>query len=136
MKTLNKFCFFLLSLLPLQKVMAVDDSQVQVNEGDLGFKIPNLGEILTFVIRFFFVLAGLAALLYLLLGALSWITSGGNKENVEKARDKIQAAIVGMIVIVLVVALIWTLEQVVFKETLCFGISCPITIPSLLKPAP
>lgn len=108
-------------------------SELQVDENTLQFAIPSLGEILTFIIRFFFVMAGLAALLYLLLGAFTWITSGGNKENVEKARDKIQAAIVGIILVVIVVAILATLETVVFSSKLCFGLTCPVSIPTLLK---
>lgn len=108
------------------------DSSVQVDEGALGFSIPSIGALLTFVIRAFFVVAGIMALLYLLLGALAWITSGGDKGGVEKARDKIQAAIVGVLMIVIVLAIIWTLENVVFQQKICFGISCPLTLPALL----
>lgn len=106
---------------------------IQVDQGALGFAIPTFGDVLTFVIRAFFVFAGLAALLYLLLGAFAWVTSGGAKENVEKARDKIQAAIIGVLLIVIVLSIVWTLEQVVFRQKVCFGISCPLTLPALLK---
>ena len=78
----------------------------------------------------------LMALLFLLMGALAWVSSGGNKENVDKARDKITAAIVGLVLIVAVLALIVTMEQIVFGNNLCLGLSCPITIPPLLQPAP
>src|SRR3989338_10382030 len=110
------------------------DPTIQVNERDIGFKIPTLGDILTFMIRIFFIIAGLAALLFLLTGALSWVTSGGNKENVDKARDKITNAVVGVIMIVAVLAVVATLEQVVFGNRLCLGLSCLITIPPLLQP--
>jgi hypothetical protein len=76
------------------------------------------------------------ALIYLLQGALSWITSGGDKENVKKAQDKIQAAIIGVIVIVAALAIIVTLEQVVFKTKICVGLTCPISIPSLIEVTP
>ncbi|SRR3989339_1048506 len=99
----------------------------------LGFTPPNLTEVLTFVIRFFFILAGLSALLYLILGAMAWVTSSGDKENVKKAQDKIQAAVVGLVVIVAVLAIMVTLEQIVFKQQICVGLSCPITIPGLIK---
>jgi hypothetical protein len=107
---------------------------IQVAESDIGFKIPGLADILTFIIRIFFVIAGLVALLYLLLGAFSWITSSGEEEAVGKARQKITAAVIGVILIVAVLAVIVTLEQVVFKTKICFGISCPATIPSLVHP--
>ena len=108
-------------------------ANIQINKKDIGFAIPSLGDLLTFLIRIFFIVAGLAALLFLLTGALSWVTSGGNKENVDKARDKITNAVVGLIIIVAVLAVIVTLEQVVFGNNLCLGLSCPITIAPLLK---
>ncbi|OGK46773.1 hypothetical protein A3A93_03955 [Candidatus Roizmanbacteria bacterium RIFCSPLOWO2_01_FULL_38_12] len=104
-----------------------------ISTGDLGFQIPSLGDILTFTVRVFFVIAGLAALLYLLLGALAWITSGGDKDAVSAAQQKIQAAVIGMILIVAVLAIIWTLEQVVFKRRICLGLSCPLTLPGLIE---
>ena len=107
---------------------------IQIAESDIGFQIPGLADILTFIIRIFFVIAGLVALLYLLLGAFAWITSSGEEEAVAKARQKITAAIIGVILIVAVLAIIVTLEQVVFKAKICFGISCPATIPSLVRP--
>lgn len=107
---------------------------IQINQRDLGFRIPSLSEILTFAIRGFFIIGGLLALVFLLLGALAWITSGGDKEGISKAQSKITSAIIGVILIVVVLALIVTLEQVIFARRLCLGLSCPITIPSLLKP--
>ena len=62
------------------------------------------------------------------------MTKETKKENVEKARDKIQAAIIGIILVVIVVAILATLETVVFSGSLCFGLTCPVSIPTLLKP--
>lgn len=106
---------------------------VKVSEQDLGFAIPSFADILTFLIRGFFAIAGVAALVYLLLGAFAWVTSGGNKENVEKAREKIVAAITGVILVVVVIAIVATLESVVFQGNLCFGLTCKFTVPALLK---
>jgi len=100
---------------------------------DVGWKIPSLADVLGFVIKTFFIISGLAALLFLVLGALAWISSGGDKEKVSKAQEKIQAAIVGLIVLVAVVAVIATIEQVIFKQTVCLGLTCPLTFPSLIS---
>ncbi len=108
-------------------------SELIVNEEELGFKIPSLGDLLTFAIRGFFVIAGLSALFYLLLGAFSWVTSGGDQDSITAARNKIQAAIVGLLIMVAVLSLVWTLERVIFDSRICLGVSCPITIPTLLK---
>lgn len=102
----------------------------------LPFKIPSMAEIMTFAIRAFFVIAGLAALLYLILGAFSWVTSGGDKENVHKAQLKIQSAIIGLLILIATLAIMVTLEQIVFKQTICLGLTCPLTFPGLLNPSP
>ena len=99
----------------------------------LGFAVPNITDILTFIFRFFFVIAGLIAIIYLLLGALGWITSGGNKESVDKAREKIQAAVVGMIILFAVLAIIVIIENVFFPINQGLGLSKPISIPGLIK---
>ncbi len=107
---------------------------IKVNQQALGFAIPNLAEILTFIIRAFFVIAGLIALFYLLIGALEWVTSGGDEEKVEASRKKITAAIIGVILIVVVLSVIVTLEQIVFRGKICVGVSCAATIPNLVTP--
>ena len=111
----------------------VNQPCVSVNKGILGFNIPTLSDILTFAIRAIFVFGGLAALFFLLLGAFSWITSGGDKDKVSAAQQKIQAAVIGVIMIAVVLAIVVTLEQVILGGKICLGLSCPITIPSLIK---
>lgn len=51
------------------------------------------------------VLGGLAVLLYMFLGALGWITAGGDSGKIDKARDRILQSLIGLAVIVSVVAL-------------------------------
>ena len=109
-----------------------NDPVLQVDPSDLNFQIPNLVDFLSFAIRFFFVLAGLLALFYMLWGALSWVTSGGSEDGVAAARKKIVADVVGVILIVATLAIIAGLEQIVFQRRVCFGLTCPLYIPSIL----
>ncbi|MBI3385424.1 hypothetical protein HY030_04490, partial [Candidatus Gottesmanbacteria bacterium] len=51
------------------------------------------------------ILAAIGTLIYLLWGAFEWITSGGDKTNLENARNKIVHAIIGLVI----VAAIWVL---------------------------
>ncbi len=60
-----------------------------------------IGQIVSFVVAFIIVVAFLAALLFVVIGALQWITSGGDKQRVADARNHIIAAIIGLIVIAL-----------------------------------
>lgn len=131
MKKLNTIALSALALLPAPVFAAVVSQTADVNPG---WKIPSLADVIGFLIKFLFFFAGLAALLYLLLGAFSWVTSSGDKENVKKAQDKIQAAVVGLVIIVVVLVIIATLEQVVLKGTFCVGLTCSIAPPQLIQP--
>lgn len=59
-----------------------------------------LGKLITTGIQLFLLVAGLVTLIYLLWGGFDWITSSGDKEKLIKARQKIQNAFLGMIVII------------------------------------
>ena len=125
---------FGLSLVSQANAQTTLTATVKVDQAALGFRIPNLSDILTFIIRAFFVIAGLVALFYLLLGAFGWITSGGAEDGVKAARDKITAAVIGVVLIVIVLAIIVTLEQIIFQGRICFGLSCAASIPNLVEP--
>ncbi len=113
--------------------LTVFAQDVTVAPVQVGFTIPNFGDVLTFVIRIFFIIGGLIAMLYLLLGAFAWITSGGNKEAVDKARDKIMNAIIGVILIFAVLAIVGLIEQLVFPADSGLGITKPIRFQKLVK---
>lgn len=59
-----------------------------------------LGGIMGRVINLFILMCALAALLYLLVGAFEWITSGGEKEKIAKAQSKITNAIIGLVIVI------------------------------------
>ena len=52
------------------------------------------------------VLGGIAVLMYFTIGALQWLTSGGEKQEVEAARNKITSAIFGLVILIATFALI------------------------------
>lgn len=58
-----------------------------------------LGKIISSLIGAFLIIAFVLALIYLLTGGLAWITSEGDKQNLEKARQKITQAIVGLVIV-------------------------------------
>ena len=93
-----------------------------------------LGKIISTGIQLFFFLAGLAALVYLLWGAFDWIISNGEKEKLQKAQNKIQSAVIGLVLMVIVVTVLATLEQVVLKGTFCAGLTCGINLPTVAGP--
>jgi hypothetical protein len=61
---------------------------------------PNVQELISAVLRFVLLLGVLLVLLYLIWGGIEWITSGGDKTKTESARNKITAAVIGLIILV------------------------------------
>ncbi|MBF8250238.1 MAG: conserved rane protein of unknown function, partial [Candidatus Levybacteria bacterium] len=76
----------------------------------------NIGGTIQGVVVFFIILAVVIALMYLLYGGVKWITSRGDKTEVESARNHIMAAIIGLIVVILAVFILTIVLQ-------AFGIS-------------
>ena len=59
----------------------------------------SIGSVLTSVLNLIMLVAAILVFLYLILGGIEWITSGGDKGKTEGARNKITAAIVGLIIL-------------------------------------
>lgn len=60
-----------------------------------------IGAVISAFIQLFFVIAALIAVLFLIYGGVKYITSRGDKTEVEAARNHIIAAIVGLIMVFL-----------------------------------
>lgn len=60
----------------------------------------DIGALFRAVLNFVLVIAVLLVFGYLVLGGIEWITSGGDKGKTESARNKITAAIIGLIILV------------------------------------
>lgn len=63
------------------------------------FKIREISPVLSKFIGLLLVAAAVAALFYLLMGGLQWITSGGDKAGMQAAREKITAAFIGLAIV-------------------------------------
>ena len=98
-----------------QTVSAVDSKAAPFT--DLGLLLRN-------VLSIIFFMAGLLAFIYLLIGGLQWITSGGDMKAAAAARDRITAALVGLIIIVAAFAITLVLERV-FGIQILTGVSFP-----------
>jgi hypothetical protein len=66
----------------------------------------SIGSTVQKIVIFIIIIAVVIALLYLLYGGIKWITSRGDKTEVEAARNHITAAIVGLIVVFLAIFII------------------------------
>ena len=59
----------------------------------------DIGSMINQALNFVMVLGALMVFMYLIWGGIEWITSGGDKGKTESARNKITAAIIGLIVL-------------------------------------
>ena len=60
----------------------------------------DFGAMLTNIMNIVLTIAVVAVLMYLIWGGIEWVTSGGDKGKTESARNKITAAVVGLIIII------------------------------------
>ncbi len=72
----------------------------------------DLGGVISSLLSIVMALAALAVFLYLIWGAFEWITSGGDKGKTESARNKITAAIIGLIVLAASYAILMLMLQI------------------------
>ena len=82
--------------------------------------------LITNIINLVFVVAAVLTLVYLVWGAIQWITSGGDKGKVEEARNKITAAVIGL----LILAATWAIFQLILA--IAFGGDSGFYIPSFI----
>ncbi len=118
--------------LPIKTVSAAGTPIPSFSQGlvNLGFDPPSITVVIGFFIKAFFVVAGFSALLYLLLGAFAWVTSGGEKDAISKAREKIQAAVIGLILVFAILAIVVLLENIL---NIGLGLTKDIVFPKLIQ---
>ena len=80
------------------------------------FSITSIGQLVSGLVSAAIIVAALIALLFLILGGISWITSGGDKQKTESAQKTITNAVIGLVITVVAFA-IWT----VIKDFLGLG---------------
>lgn len=72
-----------------------------------------IGTLLSNILTIIFVLAAIIVLFMLIIGAFQWITSGGDKEGVGKARDRITHALIGFAILALAFLIVQVVGQIV-----------------------
>lgn len=100
-------------------------------EGDAIFKWPtgkvpftNLGDLLANALFVLFFFAAVLSFLFIVIGGIQWITAGGDKIAAQSARDRITAAVVGLLIVVAAFAITLIITTVmginIFEGTINF----------------
>lgn len=82
------------------------------NSGTVGAEI--LEKYIALGIQTAIVVGALAVLIYFFLGAIRWITAGGDKGSLEKARQQMVQAAVGLLILVSLIAIINFIGPILF----------------------
>lgn len=90
-----------------------------------------LAKLISTSIQLFIFVAGLAALLYMMLGAFEWISSGGEKEKIAKAQNKIQSAAIGLVLVVIVLVVFNVLMGTVLGGKFGIGEGMTFSLPTI-----
>lgn len=77
----------------------------------------DLSVLLGALINLMVVITGITALVYMLWGALSWVTSGGDKEKLQKAQGRIRSAVIGIIMVIVVLVIFNVIFSLVFPNS-------------------
>lgn len=74
------------------------------------------------------IVAGISFTLQFLLGGLSWITAGGQKDKVEKAKGMMTSGVIGLIVVVVSYSVVWIVGRAIGFNILTPGETLSSTI--------
>lgn len=75
-----------------------------------GYTVPKL---ISTGLNLLFVAAAVVSFIFLIVGGIQWITAGGEKDNLDKARKKITGAVIGLAIVLSVYA-IATIVDIIF----------------------
>lgn len=97
-------------LLTAQNTFAQDNTLFDdISQPDVGF--TSFGELINRIVTIVFIIGGLAVLIYLFMGAFTYLTAGDSEENTKKARQMITNAVVGLIIL----ASSWAIWQLIIS---------------------
>lgn len=106
----------LVAMLPMVSQVQAETLKTMLDPGQ--FAGGNLGytALINRVINLVFIIAAALTFFYLIFGAISWITSGGDKGKVEAARNKITAAVIGLLILAATWGIFTLLVQLFFNK--------------------
>lgn len=80
-------------------VLAQDTVTLEPPGGFTGLKNITVPQIITGLVQLILIAAAVIAFVFLIIGGIKWITSGGDKAATEAARGTITAALVGLLIV-------------------------------------
>lgn len=100
-KTISSFWAGAMALAASATPVFAQDTPIKIKEGALSTTMSGLtvATLVSGLIRILVIGAAVIFFIWLVLGGIRWITSGGDKAKTEEARNQITAALVGLVVV-------------------------------------
>jgi hypothetical protein len=115
------------SLFLVSAALAVEEINLIPEAPYTGLQNITVPGIISTLIKLILVIAALVAFIFLIVGGIKWITSGGDKEQTAKAQGTITAALIGLVIVFSAWAILRLLETF-------FGVSIfSVQIPTIQK---
>lgn len=80
-------------------LLANDTIKIEPGEAFGGLESITVPNIISAAVKLILVIAALVSFIFLVLGGIRWITSGGDKEGTAKAQGTITAALIGLVIV-------------------------------------
>lgn len=131
----RKFATFIGTSLVFLTLAANVAAQAPTSSINIAIGTPGAGiccdpsTVLTNAIKIAVIIGALFALFMLITGAFDWITSEGEKENIDKARRKITNAFVGLAILALAIIIIRIVGTILNVDLLNPGAIKPLSAP-------
>ena len=108
------------------KLLALDFSELKLpttGDGSVDVNATNLtlGQIITSIIPYVFGAAGIALLIYLVIGGFQFMLSRGDPKATQAAQSKITNAVIGFVIIFLSYLIVRLIEQLFGLQGSSFG---------------
>ena len=95
----------------------VDLGQIQLTPKGITASFGNdpagrLEKIISNIVGVFTIFAGISFIIYFLIGAVTWITAGGHPETLDKAKNQMSTALIGLFITVIGLGVMYVLGEV------------------------
>ena len=98
------------------------DAKIDI-DGKVSFK--DFGSLLGNIVLAAMIISGLMVFFYLIWGGVQYITSGGDKEQAESARNRITYALIGLVIVIGSYAITKLIEAFFGVNILAFKLQTP-----------
>ncbi len=106
-------------MLPLFQIIL--DFENEAKGSELVGADTNFASYLSSLLSGVMMISGLLLLVYLVWGSVEWISSGGESGKIQKARDKMTQAVIGLVVLASVLAVFQLIQTLIGVEFFTFN---------------